>query len=294
VNRALLAISFVFATMGALVALGSTPTPPPAGVVRAQEKPAPKPAPTEDRVGFPEGYETAYRVLFVLDRPDIKQVRVIYGNEQAAAARPGGPQGEIFPYGSVLVMETYRAKQDAAGNVELDANGRYQRDQLTGIFVMRKEPGFGEAYQVQRSGEWEYVAFRPDRTYQSPPQNTNACAACHQDAGATRDWVFRANAAYYGETGALPQAPPGLAALGRIPIQDYLFLPETATVKRGTTVTWTNEDAPAHTVTAADGSFDSGRLAWGDVWRRTFDQAGTFEYTCAIHPAMKARLIVED
>jgi hypothetical protein len=63
-------------------------------------------------VGFPEGYESEYQVLFVLDRPDNKQVRVIYGNEAAASAKPGQP----LQFGSVLVMETYRAVIDEAGN----------------------------------------------------------------------------------------------------------------------------------------------------------------------------------
>ncbi len=58
-------------------------------------------------------------------------------------------------------METWRAKEDDQGNVILDDNGRYQRDSLTGVFVMRKEPGFGAAYEMNRTGEWEYVAFRP-------------------------------------------------------------------------------------------------------------------------------------
>jgi len=61
------------------------------------------PAPEVDRVGFPEGYRDNYFVLYVFDRPDNRQVRVIYGNEAAARARPGEP----FSYGSILVMETY-------------------------------------------------------------------------------------------------------------------------------------------------------------------------------------------
>src|SRR5258708_1303782 len=71
----------------------------------AAPTPTPRPAPADDRVGFPEGYQSAYQTFFVLDRPDNKQVRVIYANEKAAAARPGD-----FPYGSIMVMETYRAQ----------------------------------------------------------------------------------------------------------------------------------------------------------------------------------------
>jgi hypothetical protein len=228
--------------------------------------------------------------MFVLDRPDNKQARVIYGNGAAVS----GHYGEPFPYGSIMVMETWSTKKDDQGSILLDANGRYERDALQGIFVQRKEPGFGEAYGVQRSGEWEYVAFRPDRSYATPPQNTNACAACHQDAGKTRDWSFRTDLFFLGKSGAVPTAPPGLAEAGRALVASYLFLPGTTTIKRGTTLTWSNEDEAVHTIVADDGSFNSGRLGLGATFAHTFDAAGTVAYTCTIHPSMKAQVVVLD
>jgi plastocyanin len=242
-----------------------------------------------DRVGFPEGYATDYVRMFVLDRPDNRQVRVIYGNQAAVSVKYGEP----LPYGSILVMETWSSKRDAAGNAEMDASGRFVPDALTGIFVQRKEQGFGEAYQVQRSGEWEYVAFRPDKSYSQPPENTNACAACHQDAGKTRDFLFRTDLYYFQKSGAVPQAVVGMAALGRVPIQNYSFVPGDATVKAGTLVTWINEDEAVHTITAADNSWDSGRVSLGASYSRMFEQPGVYEYFCSLHQNMKARLIVE-
>ena len=259
-------------------------------VATAQQQPPPGPAPTEDRVGFPEGYPETYTVMFVLDRPDNKQVRVIYGNGAAVS----GKYGEPLPYGSIMVMETWSTKKDADGNVMLDASGRYERDALQGIFVQRKEPGFGEAYGVQRSGEWEYVAFRPDRSYSNPPQNTNACASCHQDAGKTRDWAFRTDLFFQGKSGAVPTAPAGLVEAGRALVAQYLFLPGTATVKKGTTLTWTNEDEAVHTIVADDESFSSGRLGLGATFSHTFETVGTVSYTCTIHPSMKAQVVVLD
>ena len=60
----------------------------------------------------------------------------------------------------------------------------------------------------------------------------------------------------------------------------------------GTSVTWTNTEEP-HTVTARDGSFDSDRIPQGESFTHTFDEAGTFEYFCQIHPAMEGTVIVE-
>ena len=254
----------------------------------AAPSPTPRPAPAEDRVGFPEGYPSTYQTLFVLDRPDNKQVRIVYANDKATSARPGD-----FPYGSVLVMETYRALEDESGSILLDDAGRYQRDTLTGIFVMRKEPGFGAAYEASRTGEWEYVAFRPDRTYQTTAANSAPCAACHTDAGGTRDGVYRANLFFEHGSGAVPTASAGLAAAGRIPIQQYTFLPGDATVEAGATITWSNEDEAVHTVTAIDQSWDSGRLPIGGTFSHTFAEPGTYDFACTIHPAMKGAITVE-
>lgn len=65
-------------------------------------------------------------------------------------------------------------------------------------------------------------------------------------------------------------------------------------VKAGTTVTWSNDDAMLHTVTAVDGSFDSGFLNEGDTWSYTFDTVGEYEYLCTPHPWMRAKVIVEE
>jgi plastocyanin len=59
-------------------------------------------------------------------------------------------------------------------------------------------------------------------------------------------------------------------------------------------VTWTNDDSAPHTVTAADGSFDSGMLAAGAVFRRTLPAAGTFPYTCVCHAGMTGTVVVSE
>src|SRR5262245_24184290 len=57
----------------------------------------PRPAPTEDRVGFPENYATEYTLLLIFDRPDRRWVRIICGNDIAVQRQAG----EAFAYGSV-------------------------------------------------------------------------------------------------------------------------------------------------------------------------------------------------
>jgi plastocyanin len=181
-------------------------------------------------------------------------------------------------------METYRAVVDGDGNPILDADGRYQRGELTGISVMRKEPGFGEAYQQNRTGEWEYVTYRPDGSYAVPPMGSGFCAACHVDTRGTKDWTYRTDLRATKGSGAVPQGA----------ILSYTFLPDVIRVRAGEMVTWYNGSGePAHTVTAADGSFDSGRMVGGSSFSFRFSDPGTYDFACSIHPAMKGVVVVE-
>jgi plastocyanin len=78
-----------------------------------------------------------------------------------------------------------------------------------------------------------------------------------------------------------------------INIANMAFAPLSTTVKVGTTVTWKNNDAIAHTVTSDNGtSFDSGNIAGGASFSYTTTGVGTFEYHCSIHPGMTGTLIV--
>lgn len=79
----------------------------------------------------------------------------------------------------------------------------------------------------------------------------------------------------------------GSAAPGAVGIVNFTYDPDPLTVAVGDTVTWTNEDDFAHTVTSQDeGPLDSGDIEGGGTFEATFDTAGTFSYVCAIHPNM--------
>jgi hemoglobin len=209
----------------------ASPTPRPA-------TPTPRPAPSKDRIGFPANYQEDFKLMYIYDRLDNRQVRVICGNEVAASVK----QGEPFPYGSILVMETWRAKLDADGKVVKDSNGRFIRENLSGIFVMRKEKGFGEAYQGLRTGEWEYVAYHPDESHLIPPQNTANCAACHLGSSEEKDWVFRTDVLFFDPDRYAAAPAPGE---NEVYLNSMSFGPRTLKVKVGTKVIWTNHDVSA-------------------------------------------------
>jgi plastocyanin len=57
-------------------------------------------------------------------------------------------------------------------------------------------------------------------------------------------------------------------------------------------VTWTNNDSATHTITG-DGGLDSGDVATGGTYSKTFDKAGTYKYHCSIHPTMTGEVVVQ-
>lgn len=77
-----------------------------------------------------------------------------------------------------------------------------------------------------------------------------------------------------------------------VDIQGYAFNPSTITIPAGTTVIWTQMDSTDHTVTGS--GFDSGTLSQGQTFRRTFYDAGTYSYSCSIHPTMIGTVIVTE
>jgi len=80
-----------------------------------------------------------------------------------------------------------------------------------------------------------------------------------------------------------------------VAIQDFAFKPATLYVPVGATVTWTNEDRPAHTATSSGTvpqAFDSGDLQFNQSWSFTFTKAGTYTYLCSDHPYMIGKIIV--
>jgi len=70
------------------------------------------------------------------------------------------------------------------------------------------------------------------------------------------------------------------------------FDPSTVQVGVGDTVDWRNTGTMEHSVTADDGSFDSGLVAVSGTYTHTFATVGTFSYHCTPHPWMKGTVVV--
>jgi plastocyanin len=91
-------------------------------------------------------------------------------------------------------------------------------------------------------------------------------------------------------------APDGDTASGDAEViadPDLVFDPDTVEISAGETVVWQNTGGIPHTVTSTGGDLDFDEaLPDGSSVSITFDDAGTYEYRCAIHPVMTGEVVV--
>ena len=81
-------------------------------------------------------------------------------------------------------------------------------------------------------------------------------------------------------------------------IEDVCYIPSDIVVEKGGSVTWLNEDSSFHTVTSGfygdpTDLFDSGYLDPYEYYTLSFDEIGTYDYYCTLHPWMEGQVIVE-
>ena len=95
------------------------------------------------------------------------------------------------------------------------------------------------------------------------------------------------------DKGTNSNPPDETAEHHMVNIQNLAFSPADLAISVGDTVTWTNNDAAAHTSTATAGStFNSGTLNQGESFTFVFNSAGTISYICNFHPATMSGSIV--
>jgi len=102
--------------------------------------------------------------------------------------------------------------------------------------------------------------------------------------------------------GAVTAAHKSMTGDALVTMSGFDFVPKHVTIRAGQTVEWNNTAAlESHTVTAdpalakkkdsvilpaGAGTFDSGDMAPGDVFRHTFTIPGTYRYFCIPHERM--------
>jgi len=82
------------------------------------------------------------------------------------------------------------------------------------------------------------------------------------------------------------------AAYSRVNIKNGSFVPSALTVSSGTTVEWHNQDAIQHRIVSSQGLFDSGLIDPGKKFSIKFNNPGTYNYYCSLHPQMQGSVTV--
>ncbi|MDX6751713.1 cytochrome P460 family protein [Geminicoccaceae bacterium 1502E] len=140
-----------------------------------------------ERIAWPEGYAERFVLYNMVDRPDRGTVRFMYVDRASHdAARPGEP----LPYGTVLIMEDHKARIEGDRPAR-DSDGRLvPAEEVTNVFLMQKEQGWGEAYPPElRNGDWDYAWFLPDGSRKADAK-FEGCFSCHLNREGERDFTF--------------------------------------------------------------------------------------------------------
>ncbi|MFZ1077630.1 MAG: plastocyanin/azurin family copper-binding protein [Nitrosotalea sp.] len=103
----------------------------------------------------------------------------------------------------------------------------------------------------------------------------------------------------FAESGTTVNISAGAGASPNCSQTKNCFDQDVITVAPGTTVTWQNNDKVSHTVTSGNPSdnqtgtiFDSSLIASGKDFSFTFNNPGTYNYFCQVHPWMTGQVIV--
>ncbi len=85
---------------------------------------------------------------------------------------------------------------------------------------------------------------------------------------------------------------PTIKEKNTIEITSNGFLPNSYTIRVGTTVKWINNDNAPHIIRFLD-KFQSPVLKNGETYKYTFNDPGEYFFDCAIHTYLKGKIIVE-
>lgn len=152
-------------------------------------------------------------------------------------------------------------------------------------------PGHAEPGQLGR-----LVLSQPDRPKRAPrcDSATEAPSTTGLLAQAGRRALLRRGAASAVLITLAAVSRRAFAANATVTIDNFAFSPTPLTVARGTIVTWENRDDIPHAIYFPALNLHSHALDTNDTFAHRFDQPGTFDYICSIHPHMRGRIVVSE
>ena len=111
----------------------------------------------------------------------------------------------------------------------------------------------------------------------------------------TSNQTGSSSSGYSNTNGSSSSASQTPTSTNKVTISNFAFSPATITVKKSTTVTWTNSDSVPHQPVADSGTGPASQpLNNGQTYSFTYSSVGTFAYHCAIHPEMHGTVTVTE
>lgn len=152
-------------------------------------------------------------------------------------------------------------------------------------------PAFGRTHQPNEI--WSIVAFVRHLPALTPEEKNELGQKLGNSRGTTAPPA--APPSTQGQDGGPVPAIPGgpNQRVHQISISDFKFVPPSLEAHVGDIIEWHNMDFAAHTATADDRSFDTGRIEAGEAKRVVVENRGRFSYFCRYHVTMKGTLIVQ-
>jgi plastocyanin/mono/diheme cytochrome c family protein len=159
-------------------------------------------------------------------------------------------------------------------------------------------PAFGPTHRPEQL--WAIVAFLRHLPALSPAEKAQlgrGGGGDHHGGEASAEGGAHGepgeHAASHAGGGGAPSREGGGQRVHKVSISSFKFVPPTLEVNVGDVVEWRNDDFAAHTATADDRSFDTGRIDGGQAKRVVAKKSGQFPYFCTYHAAMKGTLTVK-
>jgi hypothetical protein len=140
---------------------------------------------TAPNLQVPLGYRSWPVFLSAVQRDDVAQIRDIYIDRNATSMQ----QGELFPDGTVMVMDLFAAQKDTSGALVKGADGKLVKGALQKVYLMGKELGWNVYTKPQPTGDWLYFAYSADATTELTDP-TASCVECHLKLTADVDWIY--------------------------------------------------------------------------------------------------------
>jgi plastocyanin len=76
-------------------------------------------------------------------------------------------------------------------------------------------------------------------------------------------------------------------------VDNFTFAPTPLLVKAGATVTWMNHDDIPHSIVCPMLKMKSHPMDTDESFAFRFEQAGTYDYICGLHPHMHGQVVVQ-